>query len=165
MVLLEFFPLTSFRPHYGPGVDSVSNRNAYQECFLRGKGGRCVGLTNLPPSCADCLEIWEPNLLEPPGLVQACNGIALPVNYIDRSPCWEAVSFSARQEFTRILWNPQQSGTCCCPGQLNPFRALCFLNVHFNIVLPSTPRSSKRTLFRQSSRPIPSMCYMSSQCS
>jgi hypothetical protein len=22
-----------------------------------GKGGRCVGLTTLPPSCADCLEI------------------------------------------------------------------------------------------------------------
>ena len=24
-----------------------------------GKGGRYVGLTNLPPSCAECLEIWE----------------------------------------------------------------------------------------------------------
>jgi len=24
------------------------------------KGGGCVGLTTLPPSCADCLEIWEP---------------------------------------------------------------------------------------------------------
>jgi len=23
------------------------------------KGGRCVGLTTLPPSCADCLEILE----------------------------------------------------------------------------------------------------------
>jgi hypothetical protein len=23
--------LTSFRPHYGPGVDSASNRNEYQE--------------------------------------------------------------------------------------------------------------------------------------
>ena len=28
------------------------------------KGGRCVGLTTLPHSCADCLEIWEP---QPPG--------------------------------------------------------------------------------------------------
>jgi len=27
------------------------------------KGGRCVGLI-LPPSCADCLEIWES---QPPG--------------------------------------------------------------------------------------------------
>ena len=24
------------------------------------KGGRCVGVTNLPRSCADCREIWEP---------------------------------------------------------------------------------------------------------
>ena len=26
------------------------------------KGGRCVGLASLPPSCADCLGIWEPEL-------------------------------------------------------------------------------------------------------
>jgi len=32
---LEFFIDTkSFRSHYGPGVDSVSNRNEYQEYFL-----------------------------------------------------------------------------------------------------------------------------------
>ena len=40
-----------------PGVDSDSNRSEYQEYFLEGEGGRCVGLTTLPPSCADCLEI------------------------------------------------------------------------------------------------------------
>ena len=27
----------SFRPHYGPGVDSPYNRNEYQEYFLRVK--------------------------------------------------------------------------------------------------------------------------------
>jgi hypothetical protein len=42
--------------HWG---DSVSNRNEYREYFLGGKAGQCVGLTTLPPSCADCLEIWE----------------------------------------------------------------------------------------------------------
>ena len=42
------------------GVDSASNRNEYQEYSWGDKGGRCVGLTTLPPSCADCLEIWEP---------------------------------------------------------------------------------------------------------
>ena len=32
------FSLTySFRPHYGPGVDSASNKNEYQEYFLRVK--------------------------------------------------------------------------------------------------------------------------------
>jgi len=44
-----------------------------------GKGGRCVGQTTLPHSCADCLEIWEP---EPPGTLRACKacaGIALPL--------------------------------------------------------------------------------------
>jgi hypothetical protein len=50
------FSLTSFGLNYGPGVDSAFNRNEYQEYFLGGKGGRCVGLTTLPSSCADCLE-------------------------------------------------------------------------------------------------------------
>jgi hypothetical protein len=39
-----------------------------------GKGGRCVALTNLPPSCADCLEIWE---LQLPGTLKTCPGIPL----------------------------------------------------------------------------------------
>jgi len=29
-----FIDMKSFRLHYGPGVDSVSNRNEYQEYFL-----------------------------------------------------------------------------------------------------------------------------------
>ena len=55
--------------HYGPGVDSASNRNEYQQYFLGGKGGRCVGLTTLPPTRANCIEIWEPQL---PGTLRAC---------------------------------------------------------------------------------------------
>jgi len=35
IVSLEFFiDIKSFHPHYGPGVDSTSNRNEYQEYFL-----------------------------------------------------------------------------------------------------------------------------------
>jgi hypothetical protein len=51
-------------------LKEMSTRNI----FLGGKGGRCVGLTTLPHSCADCLEIWESS-----GPLQACNGIALPL--------------------------------------------------------------------------------------
>jgi hypothetical protein len=40
--------------------------------FLGVKGGRCLRLTTLSPSCADCLEIWEP---EPPGTLRACPGM------------------------------------------------------------------------------------------
>ena len=62
----------SFRPHYDPGVDSASNRNEYQEYFMGGKGGRCVWLTTLPPSCAEWLEIWEPH---PSGTLRVCPGL------------------------------------------------------------------------------------------
>jgi hypothetical protein len=68
-------------------VQSVENRyidwtipahniNEYQEYFLGGKGGRCVGLTTLPSSCADCLEIWES---QTSWTLRACPGIALPL--------------------------------------------------------------------------------------
>jgi len=42
------------------GIGSTSDGNEYLEYFLGGKGGRCVGLTTLPLSYADSLEIWEP---------------------------------------------------------------------------------------------------------
>ena len=41
-------------------VDSASKRNEYQEYLLVGKGGRSLGLTNVPPSWAYFLEILEP---------------------------------------------------------------------------------------------------------
>jgi hypothetical protein len=34
-----------------------------------GKGGRCIGLTTVPPSCAAYLKIWES---QPPGTLWAC---------------------------------------------------------------------------------------------
>jgi len=78
MVTLEFFSDIIFQSHYGPGVDSASNRNEYQVCFLGGKGGRCVRLTPLPPSCATVMKSGNPNFLEPCGPLQACNGTAWP---------------------------------------------------------------------------------------
>jgi len=53
-------------------VDSASNRNEYQEYFLGGKGGRCLGLTTLPSSLANCHEIWE---TQPLGTLRACPGL------------------------------------------------------------------------------------------
>jgi hypothetical protein len=32
----------------------------------------CIGLTTVPPSCADYLEIWEP---QPPGTQGVCPGL------------------------------------------------------------------------------------------
>ena len=39
-------------------------------------------LTNLPPSCADCHEIWEP---QPPGTLTGCQEIAL---HLPTPPCY-----------------------------------------------------------------------------
>jgi hypothetical protein len=47
------------------------------EIISEGKEGRCLGLTTLPPSCPDLLEIWEHQIPGTPGSVQASNGIAL----------------------------------------------------------------------------------------
>jgi len=49
-------------------LTEMNTRNISRE----GKGGRYVGLTTLPPSCADCLEIWEPQTL---GTLRACPGL------------------------------------------------------------------------------------------
>ena len=55
-----------WEPNEGPCVDSASNRSEYQGFSLGCKGGRCVGLTTLPPLCTDCIEIlggstsWTP---------------------------------------------------------------------------------------------------------
>jgi hypothetical protein len=50
-------PFTFTGIDYGSGVELTSKRNEYQGYLLVGKDGRCVGLTTLPPSCADCLQI------------------------------------------------------------------------------------------------------------
>ena len=74
------FPMISLKFFSGRtlalGVDLASNRNKKQRYFLGGKDCRCVGLTTLPPSCVDCLEIGSLKLLEPSGSLQACNGTA-----------------------------------------------------------------------------------------
>jgi len=71
IVSLEYFIDIILPTSLWPRVDSASNRNEYQECFLMGKGDRYVGLT-LPPSCADCLKIWKP---QTPGTLRPCPGL------------------------------------------------------------------------------------------
>ena len=66
---LEFFSDITVPGAAWPWDRQVSKRNENQEYFLWGRGGRFAGLTNLLPSCADCLEIWNP---QTPGNPRAC---------------------------------------------------------------------------------------------
>jgi len=56
-----------------------------------GKGGRCVRLTNLLPSCAAVMKSGNLYFLEPSGPLQACNGspLSLPytMNFMFMVPC------------------------------------------------------------------------------
>jgi len=49
-------------------LTEMSTRNIFWEV----KAAGAVGLTTLPPPCADCLEIWQP---QPPGTLTACPGL------------------------------------------------------------------------------------------
>jgi hypothetical protein len=74
ILLTALLPLGSTQP-----LTEMSTRNI----SWWGKGGRCVGLTNLPSSCADCLEIWEPQTSwKPHGLSRTVMGslYLLPIN-------------------------------------------------------------------------------------
>ena len=67
----------SFRPHYGPGVDSAPNRNEYQEYFL---GVKAVGAYGWQPRHLHMpivLKSGSLTLLETSGPVQACIEMAL----------------------------------------------------------------------------------------
>ena len=75
----NFSLIYPFRSHYGIGVDSARNRNEYHEYFLCGKGGRCVGLTNLPLHVPVVFKSGSLKLLETSGPVQGCNGTDLPI--------------------------------------------------------------------------------------
>jgi len=64
-----------------------------------GKGGRCVRLTTLPPSCAVIMKSGNLSFLEPSGSVQACNGIALPLPL----PYWVRLSNCNRWSIERRI--------------------------------------------------------------
>ena len=54
-----FIDIKSFRSQYGPGIDSASNRNEYQEYFLGVKAASAYGWQPNTILCR-CHEIWEP---------------------------------------------------------------------------------------------------------
>jgi hypothetical protein len=56
--------------HWHNTSDSADNGNEYQEYFLGGKDGRCLGLTTLLFPSADCFEIGSRNHVKTSGPLQ-----------------------------------------------------------------------------------------------
>jgi len=72
MMSLEFFIVIILPVALWPWGRLCLSQKWVPGIFPGGKGGRCVRLTTLPSSCAECLKIWEP---QTPGTLRACPGL------------------------------------------------------------------------------------------
>jgi len=69
--------MISFRPHYGPGIDSASNRYEYQEYFLGVKAAGVYGRQIYHLHVPTVSKSGSLNLLEPSGPLQSSTEIVL----------------------------------------------------------------------------------------
>jgi hypothetical protein len=76
-IIIWLMMTSYFQPLYGPGVDSASDRNEYQEYFLGIKLAGAYGQQPCHLHVLIVLKYGSLNLLETSGPVKACNGIVL----------------------------------------------------------------------------------------
>ena len=82
--------------------------------FPGDKDVRCVGLITLPPSCADCLEIWEP---QPPGTLRAPSRPVTGLLYLLYS-IWTCSSLCTRRS-TSLNLLPSTTNSCSIQGYVS----------------------------------------------
>jgi hypothetical protein len=111
------------------------------------------------------VSLWQPlgfcNTILSDFLVRQQITVHIPY-YIEQSPSWAANRFSASQEIPRVLGNRKVH------YRIHKWPPFQFLKTYLNIILPSTPGSSKWPLSIRfphqnplNTSPLPHMCYMS----
>jgi hypothetical protein len=73
-------------------------------------------MTTLPPPCANCHEIWEP---QPPGALRACPGIALSFTHLPDKGArhLRMTTLPPSCADCQEIWEPQPPGALwACPG-------------------------------------------------
>jgi hypothetical protein len=139
------FQLTSsFQPHYGPRVDSASNRNEYQGIFLGVMVGRRVRLISPPPSVSRLSsKFGSIDVSQPYGPSRPVTGVAL------------SLALRREHNFKRLL-NLLKLGTILkfilviSPWNFNRIYASCWSVVR---ILLQCSNSGKLVLQREAAPP------------
>ena len=115
-------------------VDSAWNRHEYQEYFLGGggKGGR---LTTLPPSCAHCIEIWEP---QPRGALRGYPGMYV-LHFLPQRKHWVFIT-------TIKTWRLFGKHHVCSENHTKPTNTLGGQNAVIYVRATAVPSLANRSL-------------------
>jgi hypothetical protein len=117
---------------------SVTSSQSHYGLFPGGKGGRCIRLTTLPPSCAVVMKSGSPNFLETSGPLQACNGIVLPFIWFYLFALWVLQVClitvvctvmkmpPSEAKFHLFHWPVQNSTIPCRSQELLPFLSVMY---------------------------------------
>jgi hypothetical protein len=108
--------------------------------FLVGKGGRCVRLTTLPPSCAVVVKSANLNFLEPSGPLQACNGTDLPIYNESNSNDESLPKSPSRSNEYGAIWNCNVQGRSENLGKW--LTQAYFVRYRYQMNVPGTDSSS-----------------------
>jgi len=136
-----------------------SNRNEYQELFLGVKAA-------LPPSCADCLEIWEPlspgTLGSCPGLYRGCLKDWFKTSS-GRNLCFCALKIRLQlsHDITASKYSPSDGLylTCFCGSRIICYCSLCNWIFGNKYLRSHTKKGNKWRVTPQSAVRTCSVCW------
>ena len=108
-----FIDIKSFQLHYGPGVNSASNRIEYREYFLGVKSGRCIRLTTYHHPVPLSQNLGALTSWNPLGLSKAVMGLLftlLPLVSQHARGLFLTTMGSSYEVFTQVFYKNNATG-------------------------------------------------------